>query len=50
MNTKTRNQIQEIKRKIKSPVTGTNEFASDDAVIDHAVQRLYESLKQQRLL
>lgn len=50
MNSKTRTLIQELKSKIKSPITGTSEFANDDAVIDLAVKRLYESLKQQRVL
>jgi hypothetical protein len=46
MNSRTRNLIQEIKRKVKSPITRMPEFANDDAVIDIAVQRFYESLKQ----
>ena len=50
MNSKTRSLIQEIKRKVKSPITGTYEFSNDDAVVDLAVQRLYEQLKKARLL
>jgi len=50
MNHKTRTLIQDLKIKVKSPITGTNEFANDDAVIDLAVKRLYESLKQQKIL
>jgi len=50
MNSKTRSLIQEIKRKVKSPITGINEFTNDDAVLDLAVLRLYEQLKQQRIL
>lgn len=50
MNSKTRNQIQEIKRKIKNPITGTGEFTSDNAVIEMAINRFYESLKKQRVL
>jgi len=50
MNSKTRSLIQEIKRKVKSPITGTNEFANDDAVIDLAIQQFYDHLKQQRML
>ena len=49
INSKTRSLIQEIKRKVKSPITGTNEFSNDDTIIDLAVQRLYEQLKQQRI-
>ena len=50
MNSKTKNQIQEIKRKIKNPITGTGEFTSDDAVIEIAINHFYESLKKQRIL
>jgi len=50
MNSNTRSLIQEIKRKVKSPITGTYEFANDDAVIDLAVHRLYEQLNKARLL
>ena len=50
MNQKTRSLIQELKSKVKSPITGTNEFPNDDAVIDLAVKRLYETLKQQKIL
>jgi hypothetical protein len=42
--------IQEIKRKVKNPIKGSNEFVTDDAVVDVAVQQLYEQLKQQRVL
>ena len=50
MNQKTRSLIQELKRKVKSPITVTYEFPNDDAVIDLAVKRLYETLKQQKVL
>lgn len=50
MNSKTRMLIQEIKKKVKSPVTGANEFSSDDTVIEFAVQKFYELLKQKRIL
>ena len=50
MNSKTRSLIQELKNKVKSPITGTKEFPNDDAVIDLAVKRLYETLKQQKVL
>jgi hypothetical protein len=50
MNQKTRSLIQELKSKVKSPITGTYEFPNDDAVIDLAVKRLYETLKQQKIL
>lgn len=50
MNSKTRTQIREIKMKVKSSITGNNEFLSDDAVIDVAIARFYETLKQQKIL
>ena len=50
MNSRTRSLIREIRTKIKSQITGTSEFASDDAVIDVAVTRFYETLKQQKIL
>ncbi len=50
MNSKTRSLIQEIKRKVKSPIRGTSEFASDDAVIDLAIQQFYDHLKQKKVL
>ena len=49
MNSKTRSLLNEIK-KVKSPITGIFEFSSDDAVLDVAVKRLYETFKQQKLL
>jgi hypothetical protein len=50
MNSKTRSLLYEIKTKVKSPITGSSEFANDDAVLELAVKRLYESFKQQKLL
>ena len=50
MNSKTRSLIQEIKRKVKSPITGTSLFPDDAAVIALAIQRFYEHLKQKKVL
>jgi hypothetical protein len=50
MNAQTRNQIQEIQRKLKSPITGQKDFINDDAVVAYAIKNLYESLKKQRLI
>jgi hypothetical protein len=50
MNSQTRNQILEIQRKLKSPVTGQKEFANDNAVIEYAIKNLYETLSKQRLI
>jgi len=50
MNSKTRSLLLEVRNKVKSPITGSSEFPNDDAVLDLAVRRLYESFKQQKLL
>jgi len=50
MNNKTRSLLLEIKSKVKSPITGTSEFPNDAAVLDLAVKRLYDCLKQQKLI
>jgi len=50
MNSKTKSLIREILSKLKSPVTGQKEFANDDAVLDYAINLLYENLKKQRVL
>jgi len=50
MNSKTRQLIREIHGKIKSSLTGNREFVNEDAVIDHAINLLYQQLKKQRLL
>lgn len=50
MNSKTRSLIQEIKRKVKSPITGNSIFADDAAVIAMAIQQFYDNLKQKKVL
>ena len=50
MNHKTKQTIQEIKNKTKSKVTGMSEFASDDAVIEFAVNTLIQDLKKKGVL
>lgn len=50
MSSKTKNLIKEIRSKLKSKVTGDQEFGSDEDVIDVAVKLLYQDLKRQRLL
>ncbi len=50
MNTKTRSLIREIQTKLKSPITGQQEFANEDAVIDYAVKTVYDLMKKQRVL
>ena len=46
----TRRKLQEIKTKVKSPITNTREFKDDDAVIDEAVNMYYEQLKKDKHL
>ena len=46
----TRRKLQEIKTKVKSPITNMREFKDDDAVIDKAVNMYYEQLKKDRHL
>ena len=50
MNSKTRIQLREIQSKLKSPITGQNEFGNENAVMEYAVKLLYEDLKKQRLV
>lgn len=50
MTSNTKKLIKEIQIKIKSPVTGRNEFANEDAVIDYAIKTTYDLMKKQRLL
>ena len=50
INHTTRKKIQEIKTKIKSPVTNTREFKDDAAVIDVAINMYYEQLKKDKHL
>ena len=42
MNSRTRLLMKEIQSKVKSSVTGRQEFANDDAVIDYAIKTLYD--------
>ena len=46
----TRRKLQEIKTKVKSPITNMREFKDDDAVIDEAVNMYHEQLKKDRHL
>ena len=50
MNHQTRTQIQEIKRKLISPITHQQEFTNDADVIAYAIKNLFETLKKQRLI
>ena len=43
-------KLQEIKTKIKSPITKTREFKDDDAMIDVAINMYYEQLKRDKHL
>ncbi len=50
LNHNTRRQLQEIKSKVKSPVTNMKEFKDDDSIIDEAVNMYYEHLKKNKHL
>lgn len=50
MTSKTKNLIKEIRSKLKSKITGDQEFTSDDDVIDVAVKLLHQDLRRQRLI
>ena len=50
LTSKTNNRLLEIQRKVKSSITGQQEFKTRDEVIDLAVEQLYEQLKKQRLV
>jgi hypothetical protein len=46
----TKQQIRQIQSKIKSQLTGSQHFSTDSAVIDYAVDKLYQDLKAKRLI
>jgi len=48
LSASTRQKISQIRSKYKDPITKKPSFASDDAVINYAVERLYEDLMQKR--
>ena len=50
MKTQTKQQINDIRKKLKSSITGMPEFSNDDAVIEYAIQQLFNQLKKQRLV
>jgi hypothetical protein len=50
MNAKTRSILQEIRRKVKNPITGIFEFHDEEAVIEYAIKTYYDLLKKQRLI
>ena len=50
MTSISKNLIKDIRTKLKSRITGDQEFRSDDDVIDAAIKHLYQDLKRQRLI
>ena len=50
LNSKTRQQISTIKNKVKGSLTGNPEFNNDDAVIQYAVEMLFNELKNKKVL
>ena len=47
---KTQSRLQEIQRRSRGSITGSQEFKTRDEVIDLAVEQLYDQLKKQRLV
>ena len=45
LSASTRSMIRQIRSKYKDPITKKPSFATDDAVIEYAVEKLYEDLK-----
>jgi len=50
MTSKTNQLVNEIKRKVKSQITGLAEFKTTDQVIETAVINYYNQLKKERHL
>ena len=50
LSTTTKQQIRQIQSKIKSHLTGSQHFTTDSAVIDYAIDKLYQDLKAKRLI
>ncbi len=50
MTNTTKTLIKDIRTKLKSRITGDQEFRSDEDVIDAAIKLLHKDLKRQRLL
>ena len=50
LSTTTKQQIRQIQSKIKSQLTSSQHFTTDSAVIDYAIDKLYQDLKTRRLI
>ena len=50
LSTTTKQQIRQIQTKLKHQLTGSSLFSSDAAVINYAINALYNDLKARRLL
>jgi hypothetical protein len=50
MNSKTKQQVREIRCKIMNPIERLPLYDSDDAVISQAVQQFYDELKKRKIL
>jgi len=50
MNGKSTQIVNEIKKKVKNPITKKPQFSTTDMVIEMAVQNLYTELKLQKLI
>jgi hypothetical protein len=50
LSTTAKQQVRQIQSKIKSQLTGSQHFLTDSAVIDYAIDKLYQDLKARRLI
>jgi hypothetical protein len=50
LSSKTKQQITTIRSKVKGSITGTPEFSNDDAVIEYAIETLFNELKKKKVL
>ena len=50
MNNQTKQKVGTIRNKVKNSLKGTYEFPNDDAVIQYAVEMLFNDLKKKHLI
>lgn len=50
MRPKTRQLCDQIRRKVKSNITGEPEFKNNDDIIENAVTNFYNALKKEKFL
>lgn len=50
LSTTAKQQIRQIQAKIKNQLSGSHHFKNDSAVIEYAIDKLYQDLKAKRLI